>query len=204
MRPTDFKNIIFDLGGVIINIAPEKTWESIAQLSGKTISEAKIAYGDLEIFAHLEEGKISGEEFLHTLSRHTGLRNPQLLESWNALLLDIPQERIELLLSLKQKHRTFLLSNTNELHVQAIQAYLKQAYSLKLEDLFEQVFLSNEIKLRKPYSEIYAHLVACTNIKPKESVFIDDIKENALAANSVGIMGLHLNLGEKNVLDLFR
>ena len=203
MRPSDFQNIIFDLGGVIINIAPERTWQSIAQLTGKTVLEAKIAYGDLAIFALLEEGKISGDDFLHTFSQHTGLSTSQLLNCWNALLLDIPQERIELLLSLKQKHRTFLLSNTNSLHAEAIQSYLVQHYSLRLEDLFEQVFLSNEIQLRKPNREIYAHLLSCTNINPKESVFIDDIKENALAANRVGITGLHLELSEKSLLDIF-
>jgi glucose-1-phosphatase len=204
MQPTSFQNIIFDLGGVIINIEPERTWQAFAQRTGKNDSEIKALFSEMEVFAHLEEGKISGTDFINTLSQHTRLSEQEVLDCWNALLLDIPEERIELLKSLKKNHRLILLSNTNELHIDAIQTYLDKQFSTQLHDLFDEVFLSHEIQLRKPNREIYAHLLEATNIDPRHSVFIDDLKENALSATQVGISGLHLDLSQKKLVDLFK
>jgi len=204
MQATSFQNIIFDLGGVIINIEPNRTWQAFAQRMGKKDSEIKTLFGEMDVFALLEEGKISSTVFLNTLSQHTGLTELEVLECWNALLLDIPEERIELLKSLKKNHRLFLLSNTNELHIQAIQSYLNKKFSLQLHELFEQVFLSHEIQMRKPNQEIYSHLLLTTQIQPKHSVFIDDLPENAFAANKVGIAGLHIDLAQKSLVDLFK
>lgn len=127
----DIEAIIFDLGGVILNIDYKLTINAFKKLGITNFDELYSQARQLSFFDDFETGKISAEDFFVSLNKHTGLKlNPhEATTAWNAMLLDLPWERIELLKKLGKKHRLFLLSNTNETHIAAFTGYLEKTFS---------------------------------------------------------------------------
>jgi len=176
------KNIIFDLGGVVLNLDQDKTLRAFKRL-GADLDELN---HESSLFLDYEVGKIDSDFFLHTLYTHLKgeATNEQITQAWNALLLDLPAFRIELLRQLKKKYRLFLLSNTNTIHIDAIyDVYGKEIF----EELFEKIYLSHEIGMRKPSIACYQFVLNDANIKGVETVFVDDSKINIKGAQEAGI-----------------
>ncbi|MCF8254389.1 MAG: HAD family phosphatase [Bacteroidia bacterium] len=176
------KNIIFDLGAVVLNLDQEKTLRAFRRL-GADLDELNY---ESSLFIDYEVGKIDTEFFLHSLmSRLKGnASKEQLIDAWNAMLLDLPPKRIELLRQIKKKYRLFLLSNTNNLHIEAV--YKEHGKEI-FEELFEKIYLSQEIGLRKPNVECYHYVLKDAGIKGSESVFVDDNRANIKGADEAGI-----------------
>jgi len=176
------KNIIFDLGAVVLNLDQEKTLRAFRRL-GADLDELN---HESSLFIDYEVGKIDTEFFLHSLmSRLKGnASKEQLIDAWNAMLLDLPSKRIELLRQIKKKYRLFLLSNTNNLHIEAV--YKEHGKEI-FEELFEKIYLSHEIGLRKPNVECYHYVLKDAGIKGSESVFVDDNRANIKGADEAGI-----------------
>ena len=108
------------------------------------------------------------------------------------MILDFPKERLALLDHLKSKYRIFLLSNTNDIHLQAVNRSLANVTDRKLESYFEKVYLSHEVKLRKPHREIFEMVCNEQNLEPTSTLFIDDTIGHVNGANSIGLQGIHL------------
>jgi putative hydrolase of the HAD superfamily len=201
------RNIIFDLGGVILNIDPQVTVEEMRKLG---INDFHHIYNKLkqnEIFDQLEKGEISEEQFLDKIRQTVGIEieSDALTDSWNRLLLDFPPQRIELLQQLKRSERynTFLLSNTNSIHKKAYTRELKEKFGIDgLESLFKKAYFSHEINMRKPDSEIFEYVLEDSNLKADETLFIDDSKDNIEAAQKLGIKTF-LADEENTIIDLF-
>lgn len=176
------KNIIFDLGGVVLNLDQEKTLRAFKKL-GADLDELN---HESSLFLDFEVGKISSEQFIHQLHVHLKgeAGNDQIVKAWNNMLLDLPAFRVEMIRELKKKYRLFLLSNTNELHINAI--YEEHGKSV-FEELFEKIYLSHEIGLRKPHVACYRYVLEDAGIKGSESVFVDDSKQNIKGAAEAGI-----------------
>jgi glucose-1-phosphatase len=176
------KNIIFDLGAVVLNLDQEKTLRAFRRL-GADLDELN---HESSLFIDYEVGKIDTEFFLHSLmSRLKGnASKQQIIDAWNAMLLDLPPKRIELLRQIKKKYRIFLLSNTNILHIDAI--YKEHSKEI-FEELFEKIYLSHEIGLRKPNVDCYQYVLKDAGIKGSESVFVDDNRANIKGADEAGI-----------------
>ena len=119
----DIKNIIFDLGGVILNIDIRKTAMALEQLGVKDLQAHLSRPSLVSFFNEYESGKIDDNAFVAKLQSLAaeGTTGQNIVDAWNALLLDFPAERIELLRSLRKKYRLFLLSNTNAIHYNKFQ-----------------------------------------------------------------------------------
>jgi glucose-1-phosphatase len=202
------KNIIFDYGGVILNIDFQKSIKAFAEMGLSNPTELLSLYANAPLFDNLEKGKINPAQFhneLKTLFQET-VSDEMLNVAWNALLLDMPQKRIEFLKYLKPKYRTFLLSNSNVIHYDC---YLKKLQSENhvnsFEDLFEKAYFSFDLGMRKPDVEIFLHVLNQHHLFPEKTLFIDDSKTNTDAASALGMQVLELKAGEEfpNLLSHF-
>ena len=129
----------------------------------------------------------------------------KIVEAWNALLLDFPKERIDLLKKIKTKYRTFLLSNTNSIHLKEFQERLHNEQGVYLEDLFEKAYYSHVVKLRKPNADIFNLVLKENDLMPSETLFIDDTASNFPEAEKMGIQTYHLKPGMSITdIDIFK
>jgi putative hydrolase of the HAD superfamily len=117
------------------------------------------------------------------------------------MILDFPKKRLELLDQLNSKYRVFLLSNTNDIHLQAVNRSLANTTDRKLDTYFEKVYLSHEVKLRKPHKEIFELVCNEQNLNPVTTLFIDDTIGHINGANSIGLQGIHLI--DKTIEEMF-
>lgn len=195
LATTGIKNIIFDLGGVIINLSVEDTYKSFATLSGIPLAEVKEQVHRSTFFREYEKGLITDAEFRHYIKSEFELQvaDEEIDRAWNAMLLDIPMERIRLLEQLRGSYRLFLLSNTNNIH---LQCFNKQVLELtgnhSLDVYFDNAYYSHLVKMAKPDVEIYEHVLKSNNLQPDQTLFLDDNTDNLAGANKAGIKTFHV------------
>lgn len=145
------------------------------------------------MFKDFEKGKISTNQFIGELQSHAkGVAKEQIVDAWNAMLVNFPAGRIEFLQGLQKKYRTFLLSNTNAIHHDAFQSILGDTGLL--DSCFEKAYYSHVVGMRKPDKEIYEWVLMENGLSAEETLFIDDTPENVKAAESAGIRGLYLSM----------
>jgi epoxide hydrolase-like predicted phosphatase len=192
MKNNQIKNIIFDLGDVILNIDVPLASSAFAELSGKTQAEI------LELFAarQFETGGLTESAFrdlIREILNQPDWEDARIDTAWNSLLLDIPAERLDLLRHLSQHYRLFLLSNTSSIHITHVNKILSETHGVeKLDDLFEKVFLSYEMAVMKPDIKIYHDVLEQAGIRADETIFLDDNLDNIQAANQLGIQTIHV------------
>ena len=191
------KNIIFDLGGVILNIDFKKTNDAFHLLGLENFGQHINQFHITDLFLNYETGQIDDIEFIDSVAKLSGKPMPEdkIVEAWNALLLDFPKERIDLLKKIKSRYRTFLLSNTNSIHLKEFQERLHNEQGVYLEDLFEKAYYSHVVKLRKPNADIFQLVLKENNLEPWETLFIDDTESNFAEAEKLGIQIFHLKPG---------
>jgi putative hydrolase of the HAD superfamily len=200
MPDSSICNIIFDLGGVILNIDYAKTTNAFIALGVENFEELYSQQHASSLFKQLECGKISTEEFMEEMKKYSpgNLTPERITEAWDAMLINFPPERIELLKSLKSRYRTFLLSNTNAIHLKKFgQMYKDTMGGGSLEDCFEKAYYSHLIGLRKPNKEAYEFVLNDQGLKPEETLFIDDTFPNIETAAALGIKTLYIKPPEK-------
>ncbi|MBS1636343.1 MAG: HAD family phosphatase [Bacteroidetes bacterium] len=185
------KNIIFDLGGVIINLDTPRTLHEFNKLSASVAFES--IYTQLNqtpLFDDFDKGHISEHDFFETLQKELQSHTPvhKLVDAWNAMLLDFPIHRLNMLRELKNDYRLFLLSNTNETHVRAFENILLQSHQIpNLEPFFEKVYYSCRMGMRKPDSEIFEFVLNENGLQASETLFIDDTQKHVNGATGCGI-----------------
>lgn len=197
------KNIIFDLGGVLLNLDIPKTTQAFEQL-GAPEFKSLFGLGRAESFLKAYEvGYINDDEFITDLQQLTGGKGrDQVVHAWNAMLLDFPKERIELLAELRKKYDLYLFSNTNAIHLSAFVKTFSDTFNgASLDGEFSKAWYSHLIKLRKPDVEAFEFIIKDGGLNPAESVFIDDALVNVEGARKAGLNGIHLEPG-KTILDL--
>ncbi len=195
LATSEIKNIIFDLGGVIINLSVEKTHQAFAALSGLPVEEIKNIVHHGAFFHQYERGLIGDADFRDHLreSLNMNVGDTELDHAWNAMLLDIPMERIRLLEQLKPRFNLFLLSNTNNIHLQCFNSQVQQLTGFTaIDQYFHQAYYSHLLKMSKPDVEIYEHVLQSSNLIPSETIFLDDNKDNLAGANKAGIQMFHV------------
>ena len=170
------KNIIFDLGGVLVNIDAKKTIAEFGKLGmEQLVKDSGLSY-DHEIFFLMEQGKLSPDEFRKGVQEM--LPKPvsydEIDAAWTAMLLDFPEIRVQLVKNLRKDFRIFLFSNTNAIHVEKYHANFRKQHGFEVSTLFEKDFHSNEIGFRKPNPESFQEIVRLSGINPEDSIFIDD------------------------------
>jgi FMN phosphatase YigB (HAD superfamily) len=190
------KSIIFDFGGVIINLNYQRTIDALSQLAGFDVASLYTQHRQDPLFDQFETGQISADTFRAGLRQILGVDCPDdaLDAAWNAMLLDIPKERLDLLQRLKTQYRTFLCSNTNEIHKTCFDRIVQQHYqqyygqpSGRLDDLFEAAYYSHLMGDRKPHPSIFRTLITRHNLDPAHTLFLEDTPQHLAGAQSVGL-----------------
>lgn len=199
------KNIIFDFGGVILNIDYKLTEAAFARLGLTDFARIYSQASQNNLFDVFEKGLIPSSQFRIEIRKYIGdASDEQIDEAWNSMLLDLPEERIRLLDMLKKTHRLFLLSNTNEIHFTAFTAYINDKFKRDVfSDVFEKAYVSHKLKMRKPDPEIFKFVLAENKLKEDETLFIDDSIQHIEGAKQLGIKTIHLKKGE-TILALFQ
>ena len=201
------RNIIFDLGNVIINIDPDLTIRKFKELGVVHFDEMYTIMRQTDVFDRLDTGKISLPEFRNAIRQYTkiNMTNEQIDDAWCAMLLDFPEENVALLRKLHiEGYKLYLLSNTNEMHITYYTEYLRQQFGCDLlSELFDSTFYSHEIGYRKPNREAFEYVLTAGGLKPSETLFIDDLEHNVIGARQTGIQAYHHPKGDR-LVDLFR
>ncbi len=195
--------IIFDLGGVIINLSPAKTYEAFSTISNKPLSEIEELAKTSREFSLYETGHLSDEDFRIFLrqSLATDADDQVLDKAWNSMLLDIPPQRLQTLLRLKTNYKTFLLSNTNAIHLRAFNTILKEVSGHEnFEQYFNKDYYSHEMGLRKPDTTIFDYVVREQQLNPAQTIFFDDSSINLAGAAQAGLRTHHVT----NADELFK
>jgi HAD superfamily hydrolase (TIGR01509 family) len=194
------KNIIFDFGDIFINLDKQATYKAMAALGVTKISNEMI-----NVYHQYEKGLMTTENFIDFFYNKFGTPKADLINAWNAILLDFPKNRLEFLkeISASKKYRLFLLSNTNDLHIKWILNSLGEKFHTEFKNCFEQFYLSHEINFRKPDSEIYKFVLNENNLVATETLFVDDLKENTEEARKLGIHVWNLIPEKEEVTALF-
>ena len=190
----NIKSIIFDLGAVLLNIDYQKTICEFEKLGIENSAEFYSKKTQTNIFNLLETGKISDEDFVREIQLLCeDATEDQVIFAWNALLLDLQKERIELLKKLNQDFHIYLLSNTNSIHISEFRKKLGEIKYQEFYNLFDKVYYSHEIGFRKPNKETFQLILDENNLKANEVLFIDDSPQHIEGANKLGIQTHHLS-----------
>lgn len=186
----NIQNIIFDLGGVIINLDVYKTIEEVNRISHVPFETIYTQAKQNDLFNLLDKGKISNKDFFKELKKELNFRgnDKDLVNAWNAMLLDVPESRLDTLVDAKQNYNTYLLSNTCEPHIEVFERELYLEHGVKnFEDYFDRVYYSCRVGMRKPDKEIFELVLKENELNPTETVFIDDSIQHVKAAGECGI-----------------
>lgn len=185
-----YKNIIFDLGNVLVKLNPEGCIGAFKAIGMGELVDTNPQSEGMKLMSKLGVGMITTEEFCEAARKLTGtyVTNEEIIDAANKMLVEIPDEKKERLLQLKKAgYRLFLLSNTIDIHWDYCVEHLFPYQKYGVEDYFEQCFLSQRMHLAKPNARIYEEVIRQVNIHPDETLFIDDLKENCEAAEKLGI-----------------
>jgi FMN phosphatase YigB (HAD superfamily) len=184
------KNIIFDYGNVIFMIDFLKAQHAFEQLGIQNPADLFAHRGQAHFFDEFEKGKISPMEFrnqIRTVAGNFALTDTQIDQAWNSLLIGIPDGYLDALSKLKERYRTFLLSNNNEIHYHAILDYLNVRFNLKdNSSFFEKDYYSHLMGMRKPDKEIFEFVVDFHGLNPEETLFVDDSSQHIATATNLG------------------
>ena len=207
MTPKEYPNIIFDFGGVILNLDYQRTTTAFQKLGVKDFAESYSQLEQDELFDRFERGEISPSIFRDGLRSAflNSVSDEQLDRAWNAMLLDLPAVRLELLRKLVSEKRISLLSNTNEIHVESFEAALKRDHGLDdLSGLFEKVYYSCRTGMRKPETRIFEMVLREQGYSASETLFIDDSPQHIEGARKAGLHAYHLRADQgETIHDLF-
>ncbi len=201
------KNIIFDLGGVILNIDYKRPQEEFKKLGIKDVETLYSKQNQVELFDLLETGKISEKEFVQKIKESSDLEisDSEIITAWNSILLEFPLRRLQILQQLQLHYNIYLLSNTNEIHEKAFNEMLKiQCGYPSLALFFDRVYLSHRVGLRKPDPKIFELVINENNLKIEETLFIDDSLQHIESASKLGLKTIHLKDNMTMENDIFR
>lgn len=200
------QNIIFDFGGVLFEIDYDLPAQAFDDLGFAGFRDLYTQAAQNPMFDLLETGKVSNDEFLDFLHQHVPhATREQVMHAWNVILLRILPREVEFVHSLRKSGiRTFLLSNTNAIHVAEFEQMIADSMDVRVfRDAFEKIYYSNAIGLKKPHPETFLEVCAWNGLKPSETLFIDDSKQHVEGALRAGLQAYHLLPGER-VTDLLR
>jgi len=203
---SNIKNLIFDLGGVILNIDFQKAINNLKEIGFVTFDKLYNQLDQSSLFDNFDKGLITPSEFREELCKATNIivSDEAFNKAWNSMLVEIPVDIIRLLKNLKKYFKTFLLSNTNEIHLEHLFNYTQRTYNLKsLDPLFDKPYFSCRVHMRKPDNEIYVKVLNDENLISAETLFIDDFQFNVDAAVKLGIQGYCLQKDD-SLKDIFK
>jgi HAD superfamily hydrolase (TIGR01509 family) len=199
----NIKNILFDLGGVILDINVQATLKHFYELDFPAQLLQYPHNMSTDLFYKYEIGKIGTEEFRNEIRQVTGteVADEALDRAWNAMIVRIPQERTRLLGKLKESYDLYMLSNTSPLHAPVFEKMYKDAAGISMHDVFKNIYYSFEIGCHKPDHEAWEFVIKDAGILPRETLFLDDNIHNIKASQELGFQAIHIH-ERTSLLDL--
>jgi putative hydrolase of the HAD superfamily len=189
IKQASISTLIFDFGGVLINLDMQKCINSFNLLGATEVTRHLGQYGQSGFFLRFERGEISIPEFRNHI-RQLSTGNPSDTEidsAWMDFLLDIPASKINILKELRKRFRIVMLSNTNKLHIEAGAREAFAVHGTSMQELFDYCYLSYEIGMNKPDRDIFEYLLKQENVRPENCLFLDDGPKNIQTASELGI-----------------
>lgn len=204
MIKDDVKAIIFDFGGIFINLNYAATIDAFKRLGIGNFDELYSQAQQSNLFDNYETGKISSQRFINRLLDFLPINTTpnQVVEAWNAMLLDIEPEKVKLLAELRKSYPVYLLSNTNDLHIDIAFRRWKKTIGQSIHESFDKIYLSHEIGLRKPNLDIFELVCRENNLDPSKTLFIDDTEQHINGAKSIGLQ-THLHTSNTPLHPIF-
>jgi len=204
-NPKDFPNIIFDYGGVIINIDVDQTVSAFQDLIPGNSDNIQQKVESSDVFKSMEKGLLEEHVFLMEFNQllDSDLEWNTFESAWNAMIGDLPVDRLRVLDDVAKSHRIFLLSNTNSIHLRRVNDVVKETTGKdSIDHYFEEAYYSNIIQMRKPDREIYEYVMAKNNLNPDETIFLDDNMHNLKGAEEAGL-AICLITEERGLMEIF-
>lgn len=201
------RHIIFDLGGVLLNIDYQLTEQAFIQLGIKKFPEMYSQLKQSTLFDDFEKGIVSSAEFVEVLKKTADidLSDKDIINAWNAMLLDFPLRRLQILQQLRIYHDLILLSNTNEIHEAAFNKIIETERGVSnLGTFFDKVYLSHRIGMRKPDAEVFERILNECSFMPEHTLFIDDSPQHIEGAKRLGIQTIWLEPDMTIEKDIFK
>lgn len=194
------RNIVLDLGGVLLDLDVNRSIELLSELGLPGEENLDIVFSKYPFFLKFETGRINPEEFIDALTAQLGDHTPRekIIEAWNAMILGFQPDIIKLITRLREEYRLFLLSNTNALHEVYYNDILRLEHGIaNLKDIFEKVYYSHDVLMRKPDHEIFQHVLADSQLNASETLYVDDTEIHVNAAMDLGMQSFHLRLPQR-------
>jgi len=201
---TEIKSIIFDLGGVILNLNYSKTEDEFKKIGVLNFKEFYSQKKQTLLFDEFEKGKIKPEEFISSFKESENLKIKEIdfIDAWNAMLLEIPIEKLQFIDGLKKDYKIILLSNTNEIHIKKFEDDLKKNNMLEqFYKCFDKIYYSSRMGKRKPEENCFNQVLEENGLIAENTLFIDDSIQHIEGAKKVGVKTFHLEKN-KSILDL--
>ncbi|MCD6564487.1 MAG: HAD family phosphatase [Bacteroidales bacterium] len=199
-KRNSIRNIIFDLGGVLLELDVQKTFDAFGEI-GLTKEIMMKRYNKEEnFFLQFEKGQISANEFRASLRKMIGnfVSDEKIDYAWNEMLRGFRDDTIKLLSDLSGKYSLYLLSNTNEIHLPVYSEQFREiSGGIDLQNYFIKSYFSHKIKSRKPEPESFGYVLRDAGIKPEETLFIDDFEENCITARETELVAHQFISGER-------
>lgn len=202
----NIKNIIFDLGNVIVDLDIPRTRHEMSRLM-RHADRLPDIFNEMERSIEVYEvGNISDELFINAMIKHAHphVYAQQVIKAWNAMLIDIPLERLEFAHSLRSMgYNTYVLSNTNNIHLEWVNRFLERNYNEpSLDKWFDKVYYSHIIQKRKPNLDCFEYVINEMTLDPDETLFIDDNFDNITGAKNAGLKTIYLTEGHDVISSL--
>ncbi len=201
----DVRNIIFDLGNVLLNLDFDASIKAFRELGmNEKVVNKQQAYAD-PVFYDLEVGRTTPEAFrirVREILDNPDASDQQIDDAWCAMIRDIPASRVEVVKELGKKYKVYLFSNTNQIHISRLHRQFKEEHGIEFPSLFVKDFYSHELHERKPDLTSYKKMIELSGIDPVESLFIDDLEKNIRGAQDAGLKTFWLKSG-KEMTELF-
>ncbi len=195
---TNIKNIIFDLGNVLLNLDFNASIKAFQELGlNKDVLDRQQVYSD-PVFYELETGIITPQAFrnrVREILKKPTVTDQQIDDAWSAMILDIPVGRVKILQELSEKYNVYLFSNTNKIHIEGLFQEFKARHGIDFPALFIKDYYSHKIHDRKPNLSSFEKVIGLSGVNPEETLFVDDLEKNIIAAQQAGLKTFWLKEG---------
>lgn len=187
-----FDTVVFDLGGVVVDLNYDATIQAFQGLGAEDFQKLYSQALQSDLFDRYETGQISSLHFINKLKEllPNHLTPNKIVAAWNAMIQEFQPEKLRFLEEIKKTHTIALLSNTNDLHMDCVRRKLNKVSKKPLEDYFNYIFLSHEIQIRKPNENVFRFICEKMNVSPEKVLFIDDSIQHIEGARNVGLSAI--------------
>ena len=185
---SNISTLIFDFGGVLIDLDMNQSILNFKKLGVENVENYLSNFGQSGFFMQLEKGKISAEEFRSEIRKMStnAITDKEIDDAWNAFLVRIPSEKLDIVYQLRKKFRVIMLSNTNAIHFPYAERTFFSYKNRGIDEYFDKCYRSYDMKMAKPDAEIFEAILSQEQVAPNQCLLLDDGPKNIEQAQKLG------------------